>query len=66
VPRAWVKLLREENFGDEVGNEDIREQAAEAQAALAEMRKLEPDMRRLLALADKIERSLAEIQKVLK
>lgn len=66
VPRAWVKLLREENFGDEVGNEDIREQAAEAQAALAEMRKLEPDMRRLLALADKIEKSLAEIQKVLK
>lgn len=66
VPRAWVKLLREENFGDEVGNEDIREQAAEAQAALAEIRKLEPDMRRLLALADKVEKSLAEIQKVLK
>lgn len=66
VPRAWAKLLREENFGDEVGNEDIREQAAEAQAALAEIRKLEPDMRRLLALADKVEKSLAEIQKVLK
>ncbi|MGY8665718.1 hypothetical protein Q3C01_25625 [Bradyrhizobium sp. UFLA05-109] len=66
VPRAWVKLLREENFGDEVGNEEIHEQLAEAKTALAEMRKLEPDMRRLLALADKIEKSLAEIQKVLK
>ncbi|MHC2399162.1 hypothetical protein ACVMGC_003706 [Bradyrhizobium barranii subsp. barranii] len=66
VPRAWVKLLREENFGDEVGNEEIREQAAEAQAALVEIRKLEPELRRLLALADKIEESLGEIQKVLK
>jgi hypothetical protein len=66
VPRAWVRLIREEFFGDEVGNEEIREQVAEAQAALVGMRKLEPDMRRLLSLADKVEKSLAEIQKVLK
>ncbi len=66
VPRAWVKLLREENFGDEVGNEEIHEQLAEAKVALTEMRRLEPDMRRLLALADKVEKSLSEIQKVLK
>jgi hypothetical protein len=66
VPRAWVRLIREEFFGDVVGNEDIREQVCEAQAALAEIRKLEPDLRRLLGLADKVEKSLADIQKVLK
>ena len=66
VPRAWVRLIREENFGDEVGNEDIREQVREAQAMLAQVRAIEPEMRRLLGMSDKIERSLAEIQKVLK
>src|SRR6516164_2148762 len=66
VPRAWVRLIREENFGDEVGNEDIREQVREAQAMLAQVRAIEPEVRRLLGMSDKIERSLAEIQKVLK
>jgi len=66
VPRAWVRLIREENFGDEVGNEDIREQVREAQTMLAQVRAIEPEMRRLLGMSDKIERSLAEIQKVLK
>ena len=66
VPRAWVQLIRKENFGDEVGNEDIREQVREAQAMLAQVRAIEPEMRRLLGMSDKIERSLAEIQKVLK
>jgi len=66
VPRAWVRLIREENFGDEVGNEDIRKQIAEAQTTLAQVRAIEPEMRRLLGMADKIERQMAEIQKVLK
>ena len=66
IPRAWVRLIREENFGDEVGNEDIRKQIAEAQTTLAQVRAIEPEMRRLLGMADKIERQMAEIQKVLK
>ena len=66
VPRAWVKTVREEFFGDEVSNEDIREQIKDAAAMLGQMRAIEPEMRRLLGMADKIEKSLAEIQKVLK
>jgi hypothetical protein len=66
VPRAWLKTVREEFFGDEVSNEDIREQIKDAAAMFAQMRTIEPEMRRLLGMADKIEKSLAEIQKVLK
>src|SRR5262249_4668120 len=69
VPRAWVKLLREENFGDEVGNEDIRDQVNEARKVLADIKALQQHfegVQRLFAVADKIEKSLAEIQKVLK
>ena len=66
VPRAWVKTVREEFFGDEVSNEDIREKIKEAATMLAQMRAIEPEMRRLLGMADKIEKSLAEIQKVFK
>ncbi|MCP3472314.1 hypothetical protein NLM33_18525 [Bradyrhizobium sp. CCGUVB1N3] len=69
VPRAWVKLLREENFGDEVGNEEIRQQVIEAHKVLTDIKALRPHLdqaQRLFALADKIEKSLSEIQKVLK
>lgn len=66
VPRAWVRVIRDENFGDEISNEDIRKKVAEASAALVQIRAVEPEMRRLLGLADKIERTLAEIQKVFK
>jgi hypothetical protein len=66
VPRVWVKTVREEFFGDEVSNEEIREQIKDAAAMLAQMRAIEPEMRRLLGIADKIEKSLAELQKVLK
>jgi hypothetical protein len=58
--------VREEFFGDEVSNEDIREKIKEAATMLAQMRAIEPEMRRLLGMADKIEKSLAEIQKVFK
>jgi hypothetical protein len=64
VPRAWVRVIRDENFGDEISNESIRAKVAEAVTALAQLRAAEPEMRRLMGLADKIERSLAEIQKV--
>ncbi|MET3995011.1 hypothetical protein ABID65_006677 [Bradyrhizobium sp. S3.9.2] len=66
VPRAWVRVIREENFGDEVANEDIRKKLNEATALLAEMKQIEPDVRQWLALLDKTEKQLAEIQKVFK
>lgn len=70
VPRGWVRLLRDENFGDEMSNEDIRASVAEAQSILKEIRtfqhSFDPEVRRLYGLADKIEKSLAEIQRVLK
>lgn len=66
VPRAWVRVVRDENFGDEVSNDDIRQRLIEAQAGLVQIKAIEPEMRRLLVIADKIERSLAEIQKVLR
>ncbi|MBR0882443.1 hypothetical protein ACVMGC_000650 [Bradyrhizobium barranii subsp. barranii] len=66
VPLQWVKVIRDENFGDEVGNEDIRKQLAEAKEALALVRELEPSIKKLLALADRNERSIAECARVLK
>jgi hypothetical protein len=73
VPRAWVKVIRNENFGDEVSNENIREQIKEAHQVLAAIKAIEPrlaEAQRLVAVAvavaDKIEKSLAEIAKVLK
>ncbi|MGX1151403.1 hypothetical protein [Bradyrhizobium ottawaense] len=69
VPRAWVKLIRDENFGDEVGNENIREQIREARDVLSQIEAIEPrisEAQRLIAVADRIEKQLAEIAKVLK
>ncbi|MCA1530764.1 hypothetical protein [Bradyrhizobium yuanmingense] len=69
VPRAWVKLIRDENFGDEVGNENIREQIKEARELMSQVKAIEPrvsEAQRLLAVADKIEKSPAEIAKVFK
>src|SRR6516164_4274203 len=80
VPRAWVRLIREENFGDEVGNEDIRKSFEEGEKLIAEIKKIrqgwladqasireiDESMRRLVSIGEKVERQLAEIQKVLK
>nr|WP_050995139.1 hypothetical protein [Bradyrhizobium liaoningense] len=69
IPRAWVKLIRDENFGDEVGIESIREQIKDARELPSQIKAIEPgisEAQRLIAVADKIEKSLAEIAKVLK
>ncbi|MCP3471352.1 hypothetical protein NLM33_13525 [Bradyrhizobium sp. CCGUVB1N3] len=69
VPRAWVRVIREENFGDEVGNEEIRDHIMQAGKLLLDIKALRQpfdEAQRLFALADKIEKSLSEIQKVLK
>lgn len=69
VARAWVRTVRSENFGDEQGNDTIKLKVKEANEALALIRAWEPrvaELQKLLALGDKIEKSLAEISKVLK
>jgi hypothetical protein len=77
VPRAWVRLIREENFGDEVGNEEIRQLLQEGQTYLdkikqaqegwkARTQEVEDWLRKATGIGERIARQLAEIQKVLK
>jgi hypothetical protein len=66
VPRAWVRVIREENFGDEVSNVAIRNEISDARAVVEQINAFRPEVARLFALGDKIEKSLAEIQKVFK
>lgn len=73
VPRAWVKQVRDEMFGPEGSNEQIRQAMAEARDILAESKKIGPmseqiltSIRALLAKADKIERAMVEIDKSLR
>ena len=66
VPRAWVQLIRKENFGDEVGNEEIRKQLEDGKKMLAEIRQAEDWLRKIMHFGERLEKQLAEIQKVLK
>ena len=66
VPVAWVRTLRDENFGDEIKSENVREKVAEALQLVANVKKLQPaidEARKLLGVADKMERDLAAIAK---
>ena len=72
VPRAWVKLIRDENFGDEMANDEIKNKVAEATQALAEIKVLTSnaeaiwgDVKRLTNVAEHIDKSLDAIRKVL-
>jgi hypothetical protein len=40
VPHGWVKLIRDENFGDENANEEIKHKVAEAIKKLAEAKEV--------------------------
>lgn len=69
VPRAWVKLIRDENFGDEITSESVRAKVKEAHELVAKIRTLQPhieEARKLLSIADRMEKSLAEIARVTK
>jgi hypothetical protein len=77
IPRAWVRLIREENFGDEVGNEEIRQLLQEGQTYLdkikqaqegwkARTQEVEDWLRKAAGIGERIARQLADIQKVLK
>lgn len=72
VPRAWVKLIRDENFGDEVANDEIRQTLTQASGVLVEIRstvskalELQNDIKRLMGVADKIEKSIETIRKAM-
>lgn len=73
IPRSWVKDIREEMFGPEGSNEDIRKILTEARDCLAEIKKqggiVEPIvvvLRTLLTRADKIEKTVLEIERGLR
>ena len=67
VARAWVTAVRDEMFGPEGGNANIRQSVEEAKAVLAECRKLaEAAFSPLLRRAEKIEKTMIEIEKSLR
>ena len=73
VPRAWVKSVRETDFGDEGRNEEIKEAIAEAKRMLGDVRAVAPkadaimeELRKLCLIANKVEKTVAEIVKGLK
>jgi hypothetical protein len=79
VPRAWVVTLRKENFGDNAGNEmananhvDValfNERWQKLQpdiAALLALVKIEPELRALRLLGEKIAKNQNEIMRTLK
>ncbi|MGY3130070.1 hypothetical protein ACVWZM_000752 [Bradyrhizobium sp. USDA 4501] len=72
VPRAWVRLIRDENFGDEMANEEIRRQVADASRLLDEVKKataqaevIVADLKRLNNEAERIGKSLDVVRKAL-
>lgn len=66
VPRAWVTMVRDEMFGPEGSNEEIRATIKDATALLAEIKALLPQLGAVTHKADVIEKRLAEIQKDLR
>jgi hypothetical protein len=69
VPRAWVTTLRSDNFGPE-GNEEIKVALNEAKAVLIEIKVaaetikgFQADMAVLERRAEKIERTIIELEK---
>lgn len=73
VPRAWVAKVRDEMFGPEGSNEEIRATIAEAQSLLADIRTaaagagaFAETLQKLLGKADKIEKTILEIQQELR
>ena len=72
VPRAWVKLIRDENFGDEMANEEIKQKVSEASKVLDEIKQktaqaevIWADVKRLNNEAERIGKSLDSIRKAL-
>jgi hypothetical protein len=72
VPRAWVRLIRDENFGDEMANEEIRQKLADAAKLLDEIKQrttlaetIVADMKRLTTEAEHMNKTLDMIRKAI-
>lgn len=61
-PRAWVAQIREEMFGPEKANEDIRAALAAAKAVLADIKSVDSLLSELRTRAEKIERVIIAIE----
>jgi hypothetical protein len=69
VPRAWVATIRDEFFGDEITNEVTREKVKAANDLVSHILALKPSIEeavKLLGVAEKMQKDLAEIAKVMK
>jgi hypothetical protein len=69
IPRAWVATIRDEFFGDEITNEVTREKINAARALVDKVLALKPTIEeavKLLGVAEKMQKDLAEIAKVMK
>jgi hypothetical protein len=73
VPRAWVCTIRDENFGDELASESIRKTVQEARDLMVALTRVRGELSQEIAkakmdidAADRLERQLAEIAKVLR
>lgn len=73
VPRSWVRLIRDENFGDEFANEEIktllkdcRQVLDETTAAAKMIESGIAEFRRLSGVSDRLLKSVSEIEKTFK
>lgn len=73
VPRAWVKTVRESDFGDEGSNEEIKEALVEARNLLGQVNALGPkaesilvEIKRLTGIAENVQKKVGEIERGLK
>ena len=66
VPREWVKEVRERFMGGEHLSAEVLAELTEAREAARAINALVPEFKRLLAFADRIEKTITEIEKVMK
>lgn len=72
VPRTWIALIRDQNFGEELANEETRKTLNEAKLVLQDVRlaaaKVESALehyRKMSGVVDRLSKSLGEIEKSL-
>jgi hypothetical protein len=68
VPRSWVRVIRDENFGEEITSENTRAKIAECLKLIGDIKKLAPSIdeaKKLVGLADKMEKDIAAIAKAM-
>ncbi len=73
VPLEWVSSVRDEHFGEEHLNDEIRDAIKEGKEIVAEIRQAVPiaeqataTLKRLIGIADRIKKSMCEIEKTVR